>query len=260
MTDNSNSTFNPNLLAPPPPTPASLLQPQTTPTTSTTPYNPYTAEKAVFPVIKNAVDPNSTKPIPYSSDPYQSEYDRMLGLTKQELFEQEPKNKIMDLIKAMGGIDNFVRHYKLSNGEFEEAFPEMRRVKKKPPQQPYYPLNQPKDPRLNLNKEVRVEPIRNQVLEVKVNPPRGKPKPIYKPPEWPAQQQRYIRPTTPTPVVRRIQAPQQVQPQQRYYSPASRRLAPYQQQQPRPISPYQKPQRPIENSQRHVLYRNVVHF
>lgn len=91
------------------------------------------SKPAVFKVIKN---PPSKKEKNLNYNPYndpreQDEYEDMLGMNKVELFENFNDDRIRGLIKKMGGVQNFVTHFRISNGEFEDLFPEYRDRKDK---------------------------------------------------------------------------------------------------------------------------------
>lgn len=154
--------------------------PQPTPRNSPSPdEDPYvSSQPAVFKVIKNPPGqyPKS-QTVPYNQDPYQEQYDKMLSMNKQELFDNYTDDEIKKLMDSMGGVDNFVEHFRISNGEFEELFPEMKKKKTPIPSElgKSYP-NREVDKTPQVLNQGEIQPQRGKIIEVMAPPPMNKPK------------------------------------------------------------------------------------
>lgn len=143
--------------------------------------NPYTSEisskPAIFKVIKN---PPSSTGIPSQNEIYyneknnafQPEYDDMLDMNKRELFENFNDEKIKKLISSMGGIENFTTHFQLSNGEFDDLFPELKlRKTKKYRKENFNFVNYERSKRPKVLNQGEIKPQRGKIIEIKAVPP-----------------------------------------------------------------------------------------
>lgn len=97
------------------------------------PSNPPENQRVVFQVVKNPQ--SSNKPIPYTQDPYQEPFDKMLSKDKQTLFDEHKDPEILKLMESMGGPENFCTHYRISPAEFEKLFPHLAYKGQEPQQQ-----------------------------------------------------------------------------------------------------------------------------
>lgn len=211
--------------------------------------NPGENTKAVFPVIKNPVA--NIKPIPYTQDPYQEPYDKMLAKDKQALYDQHKETDIQKLVQAMGGPDNYCNHFNITPAEFYSLYPDMRDKK-----------NVSRQPQLAKN-QINSGPIYYQPQPVTYNPGYSQVLESQRVPQYP-QQPQYQRQIISRPPENQNLQPQRSQEflqvnalppprksEQPYVSPSypvgPNIISNTPQRQPTPTQPISQPQTPIMN-------------